>query len=101
MGLNSDIRDIKEEFDDLYCRSPPYNEFVSNSIISNVERERDNRSQIRFREGESSDDPCLRVYLKELPDDCEMPTTFGGVRIFYELEEEYIEDVINTFLGNE
>lgn len=91
MALSMDeLKLIKEDFEQKYFFSEPYNEYVNSCGISKLQVIREiGRKNISLRKGESLEDLCLSVtFRKDPPKDLEFPSEYRGVRVLYEVVGE-------------
>jgi hypothetical protein len=80
---------IKEEFQKTYLFSEPYKRYTNGCGVSKIKIQ---HSDVKLNEGESLDDLCLSVYLKEEPPkSLDFPSEYKGVRVFYECVGEFKE----------
>ena len=91
MGLSIDqLKPIKEEFQQTYFFSEPFNQYVNGFGISSLRVKQDiKKYKLKLGDGESLDDLCLSVMFRtEPPKDLEFPSEYKGVRVFYEVVGE-------------
>lgn len=86
MGLEHKVvQKLKEDFKQEYASKEPYNNYINGIGITILRVQKETvRKQFKLKKGETLDDLCLSVYLKEeLPKDLDLPSEYKGVRVFY------------------
>ena len=80
------LRPIKKEFQEIYMHTEPYKKYTNGCGISKIKVK---QNDLDLKEGESLDDLCLSVFLREEPPkSLDLPSEYKGVRVFYEVVGE-------------
>ncbi len=84
MAISTEAFDcIKEEFEERYVFTKPYEPYLSGSGISKVGFQDKNARE------KERDDLCIAIGLQRpLPADLALPPTYKGIRIFTQLIQE-------------
>ena len=86
MGLKPDeIKKVKEDFKQDYFFKAPFNNYINGIGITTLCIQKEIlHKNLDLNTGESLDDLCLSIYLKEEPPkDLNLPSEYKGVRVFY------------------
>ncbi len=85
------ITQIKGEFQEKYLdKEEPYHQYINSCGVSSLNTRRIfRRDSFVLEAGESLDDLCLVVHLKEAPPaDLDLPARYQGARVFYDVVGE-------------
>ena len=85
------ITEIKRDFQKEYLDTEqPYHQYINSCGVSSLNTRRIARKDsIELEAGESLDDLCLVVFLKEAPPaDLDLPARYQGARVFYNVVGE-------------
>ena|SRR3989338_9464168 len=85
------ITEIKREFKrEYFDKEKPYLQYINGCGISSLNTRRIyRRDSFELEAGESLDDLCLVVFLKEAPPaGLDLPVKYQGARVFYNVVED-------------